>query len=108
MSKSAYPISLKDWSQARSHIRTALRMQGDSYNREGVLRLALLADAYARQGEPEQACELGGRAVDTLLTQVDSARCVGHVRRLRDHLVPYKRTAYVQEFNNKVEELIRV
>ena len=32
---------------------------------------------------------------DTLATQVDSARCVGHVQTLRDHLAPYRRVPAV-------------
>jgi tetratricopeptide (TPR) repeat protein len=99
-------LRLEDWPRARGHFRTALRLQADTYNREGALRLALLADVYAREGEPEQACEVGGRAIDTLVSQVDSARCIGHVRRLQSHLAPFKRTSSVQDFNNKVAQLV--
>lgn len=100
-----YFLKLKDWPRATSHMRTAVRLQGPTSTREGALRLTLLADTYAQQGEPERACELGTRAIDTLATQVDSTRCVGHVQTLRQHLTPFRRVPAVQCFTDRVQEL---
>lgn len=95
---------LADWPRAQSHLTAALRAQADGYHREDALRRALLAGAYARAGEPERACEIGGRAVAALADEVDSARCVGHVRRLQDALLPYRTLAPVREFHARVDQ----
>jgi tetratricopeptide (TPR) repeat protein len=94
---------LSDWPRAQSHLLAALRLQEDSYSREGALRRALLATTYARQGDPEQACEIGNRAIDILADDVDSDRCVGHVRRLQLSLSGYKKVAAVRELNERVD-----
>ncbi len=98
-------LRLGDWGRAASHMRTALKLQGAEQSREGALRLAFLADTYAQQGEPERACEIGNRAIDTLATQVDSERCVGHVLTLRDHLTPYHRLPAVAELRGRADTL---
>jgi hypothetical protein len=67
------------------------------------LRRALLATTYAQQGDPEQACGVGNRAIDILADDVDSDRCVGHVRRLQVSLSPYKKAAAVRELNERVD-----
>ena len=100
-------LKLKDWARATSHMGTAVRLQGSTATREGALRLTLLADTYAQQGEPERACELGTRAIDTLATQVDSTRCVGHVQTLSGHLTPFRRVPAVQDFDARVQQLVR-
>jgi hypothetical protein len=51
----------------------------------------LLAVTYARQGDPEQACDVANKAVDILAEDVDSDRCIGHVRRAQDALAPYRK-----------------
>lgn len=89
-------LKLKDWPRATSHMGTAVRLQDSALTREGASRLTLLADTYAQQGEPERACELGTRAINTLVTQVDSTRCVGHVQTLREHLTPFRRVPAVR------------
>jgi tetratricopeptide (TPR) repeat protein len=94
---------LSDWPRAQSHLLAALRLQEDSYSREGALRRALLATTYANQGDPEQACEVGNRAIDILADDVDSDRCVGHVRRLQLSLSPYRKVASVREMNDRVD-----
>jgi tetratricopeptide (TPR) repeat protein len=81
-------VRLEDWSRAQDHLLAALRLQDDSYTREGALRRALLASRYARQGDPEQACDIANKAVDVLAEDVDSDRCVGHIRRVQDALSP--------------------
>jgi tetratricopeptide (TPR) repeat protein len=98
-------LKLKDWARASNHMRTAVRLQENSYSREGALRFALLADTHAQQGEPERACELGTRALETLASHVDSARCVGHVQSLREHLRPYRRAPAVRDFSARVDQL---
>jgi hypothetical protein len=99
-------LKLKDWPRATSHMATAVRLQGSTASREGALRLILLAETHAQRGEPERASELGARAVETLLTKVDSVRCVGHAQRLRSHLVPYGRVPAVKAFTGSVDQLV--
>ncbi|HEY8524746.1 MAG TPA: hypothetical protein VIL48_07285 [Acidimicrobiales bacterium] len=98
-------LRLNDWSRATSHMRKAVQLHREPYSREGALRLALLADVYAQQGEPEQACRLGHQALDTLAVEVNSARCVGHVRQVSEHLRPYRRTAVAQDFDERLRQL---
>ncbi|MBC8093062.1 MAG: hypothetical protein H7Y15_14210 [Pseudonocardia sp.] len=103
-------LRLEDWPRARAHLRAALKLQGDGRTREGALRDALLGITYARQERPDldQAAALGTQAVEILTTQVSSARCVKHVRRLRETLRPYRRSARVRQFDHAVEDLIRI
>jgi tetratricopeptide (TPR) repeat protein len=95
---------LEDWDRAGSHLRLALRLQEAPDTREGALRRALLAVTYARQGDCEQACHTAAKAVDLLARDVDSDRCVGHVRRVQQALGPYRRHATVAEFNDRVDQ----
>jgi hypothetical protein len=96
---------LEDWERACNHIRLALRLQADPDTREGALRQALLAVTHARQGDPEQACHVASKAVDILARDVDSDRCVRHVRRVQQALVPYKRLPPVTEFSERVDKV---
>jgi hypothetical protein len=95
---------LEDWDRAGSHLRLALRLQEAPDTREGALRRALLAATYARQGDCERACHTAAKAVDLLARDVDSDRCVGHVRRVQQALGPYRRHATVAEFNERVDQ----
>jgi hypothetical protein len=99
-------VRLADWGTARTHLRTAIRLQTDSQSREGALRRALLALTYARQGEPERACEIASAAVDALSGEVDSDRCVGHIRRLRQALRPYRKLDVVTDFDERARLLL--
>lgn len=101
-------VKLEDWPRARDHLRAALRLQGNEYTREGALRNALLATTYVRQEQPEldKALALGDQAVQTLTGQVNSARCVKHVRNLVGALTPYRRTPAVRRFYQEAKDLI--
>jgi tetratricopeptide (TPR) repeat protein len=101
-------IRLGDWPRAQHHLSAAIRSQGDAYSREGALRQALLAVAHARQGDPEQACAIAGAAVDVLAEDVDSTRCVGHVRRVQDALAPYQRIPAVTALRERVDQVFGV
>lgn len=98
-------LKLGDWGRAASHLRTALKLQGDEKVRERALRLTLLADTHALEGDPERACDAGNRAIDTLATQVDSDRCITYVKTLQDHLTPYHRVPAVKELKERVDQL---
>jgi hypothetical protein len=63
-----------------------------------------LGVTYANQGNPEQACEIGHRAIDILIDDVDSDRCVGHVRRLQASLTPYRKVTAVRELNDRADQ----
>ncbi|MBO4209129.1 hypothetical protein [Micromonospora echinofusca] len=101
-------VKLGDWPRARDHLRTALRLQGNEYTREGALRNALLATTYVQQEQPEldKALALGDQAVQTLTGQVTSARCIKHVRNLVGSLAPYQRTSAVRRFFQDAKDLI--
>lgn len=95
----------KLWQSAQNHLSTALRLQAEPFGREGTLRQALLARVYAYQAEPERACEIATKAVDTLADDVDSARVVGHIRQVQDALASYRKMPVVREFNARVEHV---
>lgn len=97
---------LGDWARAQSHLLAALRLQEDSYGREGALRRALLATVNARKGDPERACETAGKAMDILAEDVDSARCLVHIRRVRSALDPYRKIAVVRDFHDRTSHLL--
>lgn len=100
---------LQDWPRARSHLRSALRLQGDTSAREGALRHTLLATTYVRQRQPDldRAVHHGTHAVETLLGDVDSARCVGHVSRLVTHLAPHRRSnPAVRQLTDQARQLV--
>ncbi len=101
-------MRLGDWSRAREHLTLSAGKQETMSTREGALRQALLADTYTQQGEPEDACEIGGQAIDVLIAEVDSARCVSHVQKISQHLAPYRDLSFVQEFNERVRHLVEV
>lgn len=86
-------LRLQDWTQARRHLQTALRVQGADYSREGALRQVLLARTYLRQRSPDRdrAVTVADRAVSSLEGTVDSARCVGHLAGLVTDLAPHQR-----------------
>jgi tetratricopeptide (TPR) repeat protein len=99
-------VRLEDWTAARTHLRTAIRLQTDEQGREGALRRALLALTYARQGEPERACEIATIAVAALSGDVDSDRCVGHIRRVQHALQPYRKLGVVADFNERTSVML--
>ena len=102
-------LRLGQWDTARSHLRSALAAQAGAVSREGALRQVLMATTYVRQTQPDldQALDLAGRAVATLAGQVSSARVVGHVTRLSDHLQPYRRNPVVTAFTDQARHLSR-
>jgi hypothetical protein len=101
-------MRMEDWSRAQNHLRTALRLQADTFSREGALRRSLIAITHARQGDPEQACEVATRAVQALAEDVDSDRCVGHVRRVQQALTPYRKVTAVRDFDEHVNRIFGV
>ncbi len=101
-------MRLQDWGRARTHLRSALRLQDSQFSREAALRRVLLATTYVRQEQPDidQAAALGTQAVQSLTGEVDSTRCVGHLGRLAEQLGPYRRHAAVREFQDQAAELL--
>jgi hypothetical protein len=101
-------VRLQDWPRARTHLRSALRLQDSQFSREAALRRVLLATTYVHQDQPDidQAAALGTQAVQSLAGEVDSTRCVGHLARLADHLAAYRRNPTVRDFHDQAAELL--
>ncbi|MGI5145114.1 hypothetical protein ACQEVC_01720 [Plantactinospora sp. CA-294935] len=101
-------LKLEYWPRAREHLRAALRLQGNECTREGALRNTLLAATYVQQDQPDldKALALGDQAVHTLTRQVNSPRCIKHVRNLVGTLAPYRRTFAVRRFCQDAKELV--
>lgn len=102
-------LRLKDWSRARQHLRSALRLEGASYVREGVQSQIFLATTYLRQDHPEvdHAVSLASRAAQTLREDVDSRRCVDLMGRLIGEFAPYRRRPAVRELTEQAAELFK-
>ncbi|WP_405135536.1 hypothetical protein [Nocardia sp. NBC_01388] len=100
-------LRLAQYTDARRHLREALRTQDPAAIREGALRNTLLAKTYVRQTDPEvdRALSHAGAAVAALSGQASSARCVGHLTGLLRDLVPYRRRPAVQEFADHLHYL---
>jgi transcriptional regulator with XRE-family HTH domain len=75
------------------------------YVRGRAFNLSLLATTYAQQGEVEQACTVGGQALD-LTSELDSRRAVQYVVDLRKELLPYSGHAAVDAFARRVDQLV--
>jgi hypothetical protein len=62
---------------------------------------------YAGQEQPDisHAVAFGEQALDLLTYQVDSARCVGHVKTLVEQLAPYKANPAVRQFTDLASRL---
>jgi tetratricopeptide (TPR) repeat protein len=99
---------LRQWEKAQTHLASAIRLQAEPVNRAGALRHTLLASTYAHQGDPDHACELANKAMDALAEDVDSARCVGDIRRVQSALAPYRKVAVVREFQARAEHLFGI
>jgi len=101
-------LRLQDWSRARQHLRTALRLQDASYRREGAQSHIGLATTYLRQDRPEvdHAVSLATRAVEILSGEVDSARCVGHLAQLIGDFAPYRRRPAVRQLTEQAAGLL--
>jgi tetratricopeptide (TPR) repeat protein len=101
-------LKLGDHAHARGHLSHGLARQDAAYSREGALRHVLLATTYLEQDRPEleQALSHGGRALDALSSDVDSARCLGHLSRLVDSLGTYRRSSGVAEFINRARPVL--
>lgn len=100
-------LRLGQYTDARHHLRSALRSQDSTTSREGALRYTLLATTYVRQDEPDldHALALADRAVDLLTEQVTSTRCVGHLTTLTADLAPYRRRPAVRELTDRIRSL---
>jgi tetratricopeptide (TPR) repeat protein len=87
---------------AERYARRSLDMDG-RFVRGKVFNLALLATALAEQGDIEQACVIGGRAVD-LAAGIRSDRSLRYVRDLQRALRPAAGTPAVRELTARVAQ----
>jgi transcriptional regulator with XRE-family HTH domain/tetratricopeptide (TPR) repeat protein len=89
---------------AERFARRSLEMDS-RYVRGRVFNLALLATSLAQQGDHEQACTIGGQALD-LTANLKSARAVGYLRDLRHHLNPYRSRPAVRRFGARFDAVV--
>ncbi|WP_119730071.1 tetratricopeptide repeat protein [Thermomonospora amylolytica] len=87
--------ALGQGAQTERHAQRSLRMD-PRYIRGKAFNTALLASGYAAQGEVEEACRYGRRAVD-LTAKLGSARAVASIQGLLQDLAPYASTEQVTE-----------
>lgn len=101
-------LKLGDWARARTHLRRTQPQHQQQSMREGALRAILLATTYLHQENPDldRACNLGSQAVATLSGQVDSPRCVRHLRTLTEDLRPHRRVPTVRAFCADAADLL--
>ncbi|MBV9143305.1 MAG: tetratricopeptide repeat protein [Pseudonocardiales bacterium] len=101
-------LRLEDWSRARQHLSTALRLWDPSYPRQGAWTNIQLATTYLRQDQPEvdHAVALATRAMQTLTSEVDSTRCAGHLIQLVGDFAPYRRRSAVRQLTEQAAGLL--
>jgi hypothetical protein len=78
----------------------------DSLRRDQGLCLARLATAYAGQGDIEQACATGRRAVEVVHTAM-SSRALNELQRVRVRLAPLRRYAEVSDLSDRIRSLLQ-
>ncbi|RJL26585.1 hypothetical protein [Bailinhaonella thermotolerans] len=89
-------------------VRSALgSLDMDSgYVRGRMFNLALLASGYAQQGELEEACRVGAKALD-LAASLQSARSRAYIADLRRRLTPYADEPMVAALTERSRELAK-
>ena len=75
--------------------------------RDAILHGTALATAYIGRGELEQACEVGGTALERL-PQVNSPRGLMDLRRLAGELRARKANSHVREFSTELDRRLRL
>lgn len=90
---------------AADHAAKAAASYGDQYQRSDFFALMVLADAYADQDEPEQACNAALKAMQ-LGETLTSARCALYVSEFRDRLDRFGRTPAIREFREQAAGLL--
>lgn len=90
--------------QGQQTERYALRslQMNPRYIRGKAFNTALLALAYAQQGELDPACAQG-RAAVALTSTLDSVRAVSYIRKLLHELAPHAQQQQVREFRSYAE-----
>jgi hypothetical protein len=71
-----------------------------------AFNLALLATAYAQQGEPDQAATVACEAL-AMTGRLKSARAAAYLRRLQHRLAPHRTRPAVRKFLTGVEATLR-
>jgi tetratricopeptide (TPR) repeat protein len=75
------------------------------HNRDRALCLARLAEVHAEMGDPDQACHIGGQALQAVRL-APSERTAASLRALRGALMPYRARAEVVELRQLVAEAL--
>jgi hypothetical protein len=95
---------LRDAPSAERFARRSLEMDA-SYVRGRSFNLALLATAHAQADEVEAACAVGGEAID-VVTNLQSARALTYLRRLRRELAPFESASEVAKLDHRLQPLL--
>jgi tetratricopeptide (TPR) repeat protein len=95
---------LRQPAQAERFARRSLDMD-NNYVRGRAFNLALLAHAYAQQGEVKQACAVGFKAID-LAAGLNSVRAVRYLSDLRRELAPYRTAPAVVRLDERLQPLL--
>ncbi len=83
-------LHLRDWDQAGSCLRTAMRKLDPSRSRERAVIHAQLGLAYSGQGQRNAAGEHGLRSARILAGGTNSCLCMNYLRDLERSLSPYR------------------
>ncbi|TMC10432.1 MAG: hypothetical protein E6J41_08240 [Chloroflexi bacterium] len=98
---------LGDWPAAeRSARESAKSGASDGRGRRRILSQVAQAVARLHQRDVEEACHVGGQALDLLADGVNSWRARREIAALRDDLRPYRRELVVRVFNDRVREVL--
>jgi hypothetical protein len=97
---------LGDWQRAARYARRAAELQDPHFARNLALYHADLADNLARSGAPDEAAEVGQRALD-LLEQVQSSRVQSMLAGTIRTLLPHRRSPVIGAFLSRHANAVR-
>jgi hypothetical protein len=93
------------WTSKAQLLADAWRDWPTGHNRDRALCLARLAEVHAEMGDPDQACHIGGQALQAVRL-APSERTAASLRALRGALMPYRARAEVVELRQLVAEAL--
>jgi tetratricopeptide (TPR) repeat protein len=100
-------LYLREYDQAQKCLTAALRdFDPVARARDTAVTRARLGLGYASQHQPERACRSAAQAISTLTQAVDSPRCLGYLRDLREALRPHRRHPAVADLTSQTDVLL--
>jgi tetratricopeptide (TPR) repeat protein len=91
--------------QAQRFAERSLELRSDSYARSKAFCQTVLATAFLQQDDLEQACAVGGQALEQV-SRLRSVRGNEYILEFGRKLAPYQSEPLVREFNARARQLV--